>query len=51
MKVRVLGCSGAIAAGDRTTSFLIDDDLLIGQCVDHGNFARFSRHHKSFARA
>ena len=29
MKVRVLGCSGAIAAGDRTTSFLIDDDVLI----------------------
>lgn len=29
MKVRVLGCSGAIAQGCRTTSFLIDDDLLV----------------------
>jgi ribonuclease BN (tRNA processing enzyme) len=29
MKVRVLGCSGAIARGSRTTSFLIDADILI----------------------
>ena len=29
MKVRVLGCSGAIAKGCRTTSFLIDRDLLV----------------------
>lgn len=29
MKVRVLGCSGAIAQNCRTTSFLIDDDLLV----------------------
>ena len=29
MKVRVLGCSGAIAKDCRTTSFLIDGDLLI----------------------
>ena len=29
MRVRVLGCSGAIAAGCRTTSFLVDDDVLI----------------------
>lgn len=29
LKVRVLGCSGSIAAGCRTTSFLIDDDILI----------------------
>jgi ribonuclease BN (tRNA processing enzyme) len=29
MRVRVLGCSGAIAAGSRTTAFLIDDDVLI----------------------
>jgi ribonuclease BN (tRNA processing enzyme) len=29
MKVRVLGCSGAIAKECRTTSFLIDDDVLI----------------------
>lgn len=29
MQVRVLGCSGSIAAGNRTTSFLLDDDVLI----------------------
>ena len=29
MKVRVLGCSGAIAKGCRTTSFLLDRDVLI----------------------
>ena len=29
MKVRVLGCSGAIAQECRTTSFLIDDDVLV----------------------
>ena len=29
MKVRVLGCSGAIAKDCRTTSFLIDQDVLI----------------------
>lgn len=29
MKVRVLGCSGAIAKDCRTTSFLIDDSILL----------------------
>jgi len=29
MPVRVLGCSGSIAAGSHTTSFLLDDDVLI----------------------
>lgn len=29
MQIRVLGCSGAIAAGKRTTAFLLDDDVLI----------------------
>jgi len=29
MKIRVLGCSGAIAQCARTTSFLVDDDLLV----------------------
>ncbi|MEO7853673.1 MAG: 3',5'-cyclic-nucleotide phosphodiesterase [Rubrivivax sp.] len=29
MQIRVLGCSGSIAAGSRTTSFLLDDDILI----------------------
>lgn len=29
MQIRVLGCSGSIAAGSRTTSFLVGDDVLI----------------------
>ncbi len=29
MKIRVLGCSGSIAEGCRTTSFLLDDDVLL----------------------
>ena len=29
MRVRVLGCSGAIAKDARTTSFLVDDDVLV----------------------
>ena len=29
MQVRVLGCSGSMAQGHHTTSFLVDDDLLI----------------------
>jgi ribonuclease BN (tRNA processing enzyme) len=29
MKIRVLGCSGSIAAGSRTTSFLVDHDILL----------------------
>ena len=29
MKLRVLGCSGGIGARARTTSFLVDDDVLI----------------------
>ncbi|AEG94851.1 3',5'-cyclic-nucleotide phosphodiesterase [Ramlibacter tataouinensis] len=29
MKVRVLGCSGAIARGCRTTSFLVGEDVLV----------------------
>src|SRR6187549_2662981 len=29
MKVRVLGCSGAIAKDCRTTSFLVDQDVLV----------------------
>ena len=29
MKIRVLGCSGGIGAGLQSTSFLIDDDVLI----------------------
>ena len=29
MQIRVLGCSGSIAAGCRTTSFLIGHDVLV----------------------
>ncbi|MDQ6684986.1 MAG: 3',5'-cyclic-nucleotide phosphodiesterase [Pseudomonadota bacterium] len=29
MIIRVLGCSGSVAAGCRTTSFLVDDEILI----------------------
>lgn len=29
MQIRVLGCSGSIAAGSRTSSFLLDHDVLI----------------------
>ena len=29
MKIRILGCSGGISQGLRTTSFLVDDDILI----------------------
>ncbi len=29
MQIHVLGCSGSIAAGCRTTAFLLDDDVLI----------------------
>ena len=29
MQIRVLGCSGSIAAGSRTTAFLVGDDVLI----------------------
>jgi len=48
MQIRVLGCSGSIAAGSRTTSFLVDDNILIDAgtgvgdltldemvCIDH----------------
>lgn len=29
MKIRVLGCSGGIGDGRQTTSFLVDDDILV----------------------
>jgi ribonuclease BN (tRNA processing enzyme) len=39
MKIRVLGCSGSIAAGSRTTAFLIDEDLLIDAGTGVGDLA------------
>jgi ribonuclease BN (tRNA processing enzyme) len=39
MPIRVLGCSGSIAAGSRTTSFLLDDDVLIDAGTGVGDLA------------
>ena len=39
MKIRVLGCSGAIAAGYKTTAFLLDDDVLIDAGTGVGDLA------------
>ncbi|HEY5930312.1 MAG TPA: 3',5'-cyclic-nucleotide phosphodiesterase, partial [Burkholderiales bacterium] len=40
MKVRVLGCSGAIAKDCRTTSFLIDGDVLVDAGTGVGDLTR-----------
>ena len=39
MKIRVLGCSGGITKGVATTSFLIDDDILIDAGTGVGNLS------------
>lgn len=39
MIVQVLGCSGAIAAGCRTTAFLLDEDVLIDAGTGVGDLA------------
>ena len=39
MNLHVLGCSGAIAAGCKTTSFLLDDDVLIDAGTGVGELA------------
>jgi ribonuclease BN (tRNA processing enzyme) len=39
MMLHVLGCSGAIAAGCRTTAFLLDDDVLIDAGTGVGDMA------------
>jgi ribonuclease BN (tRNA processing enzyme) len=39
MKIRVLGCSGSIAAGSRTTSFLVDQDILLDAGTGVGDLA------------
>ena len=39
MLIRVLGCSGSIAAGSRTTAFLLDDDVLIDAGTGVGDLA------------
>lgn len=40
MKVRVLGCSGAIARDCKTTSFLVDDGLLLDAGTGVGDLTR-----------
>ena len=39
MIIHVLGCSGAIAAGCRTTAFLLDDDVLVDAGTGVGDMA------------
>lgn len=39
MNLHVLGCSGAIAAGCKTTAFLLDDDILIDAGTGVGDLA------------
>lgn len=39
MRIRVLGCSGGIGAGSRTTALLIDDDVLIDAGTGIGDLA------------
>jgi ribonuclease BN (tRNA processing enzyme) len=39
MKIRVLGCSGGIGAGSRTTALLVDDDVLIDAGTGIGDLA------------
>ncbi len=39
MNIRILGCSGSIARGCRTTSFLLDDDVLIDAGTGVGDLA------------
>ncbi len=39
MRIRVLGCSGGIGAGRRTTSLLLDDDILIDAGTGVGELA------------
>lgn len=39
MRIRILGCSGGIGAGRRTTSLLVDDDILIDAGTGVGELA------------
>ena len=43
MTIRVLGCSGAIAEGCKTSSFLLDDDVLIDDLGGVGDADAFAR--------
>lgn len=39
MRIKILGCSGGIGAGLRTTSILVDDDILIDSGTGIGDLA------------
>ena len=39
MRIRILGCSGGIGAGSRTTALLVDDDVLIDAGTGIGDLA------------
>lgn len=39
MRIRILGCSGGIGAGRRTTALLVDDDILIDAGTGVGELA------------
>ena len=39
MRIRILGCSGGIGAGSRTSAMLIDDDVLIDAGTGIGDLA------------
>lgn len=44
MRIRVLGCSGGIGAGSRTSSMLIDDDVLLDAGTGIGDLALSDLH-------
>src|SRR5210317_1761050 len=39
MRIRILGCSGGIGAGARTSAMLVDDDVLIDAGTGIGDLA------------
>ena len=39
MRIRILGCSGGIGAGSRTSAMLIDDDVLLDAGTGIGDLA------------
>ena len=44
MRLRILGCSGGIGAGSRTTAMLVDDDVLIDAGTGIGDLALAELH-------
>ena len=39
MRIKILGCSGGIGAGSRTSAMLIDDDVLLDAGTGIGDLA------------